>query len=731
MPVEMFWDGLEQRVAGGALHDGAGDLTPPAGVSAAAVRRVLDLEAHHLRDPDLAGQAAGLPQQLLARAAVTGEDALAGAARARIESRGLSALATRWRTRPPSAALLRILDGHGDALTGLAVDPGGALLSVDASGGAVAWDPATGTPVAHPVTGPCGPERAAGPAPVLAVATTADGGLVAVAGSDDVVRVRAAGGAEVAALTGHTTPVTVLAFADAPSGATRLLGAALDGTALVWDVVRGTAVVLSGHDGPVRALVATASGRAVTGGDDGTLRAWDTTTGAQLATLQADAGVTGVAVTGPEELLAVTADGAVHGFVMTAGVPHDAVVLDRSGAPATAAGPAGPGRALATRADGTVELWWTGDEPGRVTLTGHGTAVRAAAANADGTLVATGDDHGRILLWDPAATAPAGDRPGLPEAVGAIVVAGGLIVSAARGTGELVALDLRTGDECWRCDGGPGPVWSDTAGMRIFTASGGTVTERYAATGLAAGSVEVPGRVLAGRGTLVVVGDGDRVAVADARTGRIYRSATTGAPVRRAALTPGGSTVLLGADTALAAWRPAAGDPVVVPLPGSMLAAVAIDDEGCHAVAADADGRAHVWTVGTDRVTTVRADPVQLCAATAAGGHRAVTAGTGGTALLWDLTRAAVLVRTPLDAPLTALAAAHGSVVAGDACGDTHCLDLLDGVSATGPTIPVPRDGAAEPEPAPPVVPEQAGAPEQGAPSGQPAPRLRRLLGLR
>ncbi|BBG00993.1 MULTISPECIES: WD40 repeat domain-containing protein [Pseudonocardia] len=753
MPVETFWDGLERRIAtGDALSGGLEGLNPPPGVTPEALRRILDLEAHHLRDPDLAGRPAALPQQLLARAVATGESALAGAARKRIDARGLLVLATRWRTRPASAALRRILDGHGDAVTGLILEPGGRLLSVDASGSVLAWDTGTGLPAGtDPVAGACGPRPALSSPPVRALAVSDDGGLIAVAQAGDVVRVLAGHGAEVGTLTA-SGDLEVLTFACTAAGATRLAGGAADGTVRIWDVIDGTAVangaavtIREGHTGPVRALVAGGPGTIVSGGADGALRAWDVASGALLAGLEGDAPVTGLARSGAAELLVTTADGGVHLLDLVAGVPQGPERLG-GGTSATAAAAAGTGSALVARADGVVELWRTGadEEAAPVLLAGHGSAVRAAALGADGTTAATGDDHGRILVWDTTGVVDRGDRPGLPAEVGAIAVAGDLVVSAARDAGLLLARDRHTGDERWRCSTGAEHVWSDTGGTRLFTVadgSAGRIDERHAATGVRAGSVGVKGTVLTGRGTLVVLGgtgqEADRVAVADARTGREFRSVQLPAPARRAALTPGGSTVLLGSDTALTVWHTASGELQQVPLPGSQLVGVAIDDDGCHAVAADANGRVHAWAIGAATVTTVRADPVLLRAVTGMAGHRAVTAGSGGSVLLWDLTRPGVLGRAPLDAPLTAVAAIAGQIAVGDACGDTHCLDVLEGAPLPAGTIPeqgpgasgrsaIPGPRAADAEPSESELPESsAGDAEPG--TGR-TPLLRRLL---
>ncbi|MEQ3553793.1 hypothetical protein WIS52_25240 [Pseudonocardia nematodicida] len=738
MPVETFWDGLERRLAG---DGGIGDLPLPEGVTAVALRRVLDSEAHHLRHPDLHGRPATAAQQVLAGAVAAGEDALAAAARDRISDRGLRALAGRWRTRPASPGLRRALDGHGDAVTGLALDADGRLLSVDASGQTGAWDTATGLPAAtDPLAGGTGPERAVAGPRARAVTVSGDGGLIGVAGPDHVVRVLAVGGITVAGLRGHSAEVTVLAFATTASGATRLVSGSVDGTLRIWDVATGTAVaVTAGHAGPVRALTTTGPGTVVSAGADGTLRTWDAGSGALLAVLEGDVPVTGVTAAGPETLVAGTADGAVHAFTVTGGLPHDPVRTRSSAAGVTGVVAAGAGRVLVTRDDGAVEVLHTGDDGSCATvLTGHRAPVRAAAVArvGDSDVAITGDDHGRILVWDLGVATAAEDRPGLASPVAAVAVTRGLVVSAARG-GALVAHDRVSGDERWRSpDTAATHLWCTSGGGRLFTAAAGIVTERHAVSGVVAGSAAVTGTVLAGRGTLVVLADGDRVAVADARSGRVLRSARLPTPARRAALTPGGSTVLLGTHDALTAWRPAAGELSTVALPPALLTGVALDDDGCHALAADADGRAHLWTVGTDTVTTRRADPVGVRAATAAAGHRAVTAGAGGTVALWELADAALLARAPLDAPLTALAVGNASVVVGDGGGDTHVLDLLDGAPVPLPAGAIPAQGTPVPAvPAQAVAADRASTPDTQLTVGSlPEPRsgtplLRRLLG--
>ncbi|WP_308816311.1 WD40 repeat domain-containing protein [Pseudonocardia alni] len=705
MAVETFWDGLERRIAAGEPPYGEHPGVAPDGVTPEALRRVLDLEAHHLRRSGTAPVA----QHLLAGAVLAGEAALAGAARARLTAQGLPALTTRWRTRPPSAALSRVLEGHGDAVVALLAGPDGLLLSLDASGESGAWDTGTGHAVPDPLAGPGGPRPPASAVHARTVALSPDGGLVALAGDDPEVRVLAtdgpARGAEVTTLAGRPGPVTALAVTG--TAPTRVVAGGADGAVRVWDVTSGAAVsVARGHAGPVTALTATGQGTVVSGGVDGTLRSWDPATGAPLGLLEGGPAVVAVVVPTAGQLLAATADGALHVFALVDGVPQDAVRLDvpGDGVAVTAAACAGEGRVVVGRVDGTVQLVPT-TGPGPVAeLAGHGAAVRAVTADAAGTVVATGDDHGRVLVWDPARARPgAGGHAGVSPAVGAVAAGSGLVVSAGRRSDGLLAHDPATGARRWGVPAGAGPLWFDPSGTRLFAVTGtATVEERYATTGVRAGAVSLPGRVLAGRGALVVTGEPDgTVAVRDARSGRAFRTTRLPSAPRVAAPTPGGATVLLAADGLLACWRPASAEVVTAALPAGLVTAVAVDDDGCHGVVCDADGRVHVWRAGSAAVTTVRADAAHLTAAAGAGRCRAVTAGSDGTAVLWDLTSATALGRVPLDAPLTAVAVGGGTVVVGDGCGEVHCLDLLAGAAAAVPDGVIPEQGGAAVVPAP------------------------------
>ena len=150
----------------------------------------------------------------------------------------------------------RVLEGHTDGVTALAVLPDGRALSGSGDGTLRLWDLESG---------------------------------------------------ESRVLEGHTGRVTALAVL--PDG--RALSGSWDSTLRLWDLESGESRVLEGHTRRVTALAVLPDGRALSGSEDRSVIVWDVASTAPLATFVGDAAITCVAAT-PTHLLAGSENSAVH-----------------------------------------------------------------------------------------------------------------------------------------------------------------------------------------------------------------------------------------------------------------------------------------------------------------------------------------------------------------------------------------------------------------------------------
>ncbi|MFJ8778375.1 WD40 repeat domain-containing protein [Streptomyces sp. NPDC102476] len=251
---------------------------------------------------------------------------------------------------------------------------------------------------------------------------------------------------------GSVGGVDSLAVVSRPGQPTLVAGAGDRGMLFLWDAADGRLVhgPLAGHPDRIRSMTVLplSDGRILlaSGGDAGTIAVWDPVTGRPVREPAGNwpGGVTGMCTaTVPDgETLLVTATprGAVRLWHPDTG---EAVGrLNPYGSPirSIAAVPIAAGHTLIAAADtgGRVHVWdpavddpW---EPGAaVQLSGralhdadHRAAAVAAVPTHDGTVLASGDDRGAVMLWDPATGAPVGD--GLPASTG---TAGLPVITAA------------------------------------------------------------------------------------------------------------------------------------------------------------------------------------------------------------------------------------------------------------------------------------------------------------
>ncbi|WP_405846401.1 WD40 repeat domain-containing protein [Streptomyces sp. NBC_01518] len=238
--------------------------------------------------------------------------------------------------------------------------------------------------------------------------------------------------------------VDSLTLVPLPGGTTLVAGTSAGdrGKVCLWDATDGRLVhgPLAEHPDRVRALTALplADGRVLlaSGGESGSIGLWDAVTGRPVREPVANwlGEVTGMCTAtladGRILLVTATSRGAVRLRDPATGEPVGR--LNPSGRPirSIASVPVAGGHTLIAAADtqGGVHMWdpavddpW---DPGAAVQlkdralsdAGHRVAAVAAVPTPGGTLLATADDRGVVMLWDPATGTPVGE--GLPPATG-------------------------------------------------------------------------------------------------------------------------------------------------------------------------------------------------------------------------------------------------------------------------------------------------------------------------
>jgi cytochrome c len=213
-------------------------------------------------------------------------------------------------------------------------------------------------------------------------------------------------------LTGHQAPVVGLAVS--PDG-TMLASASWDHTARLWPLAGGTPRVIEGHAQNVNGVAFTPDGRAlVTAGYDATLRitplAGDTTP--VIVTLPTP--LNGVAVAADGEIIVAGADGKVY-LVSATGVP--AAEVEAAQTPIIAVAVSGDGRRIAAAGiRGSVAIIDRATRRLERTLVGPGLPVWSVAFFPDSRTLLTGGADRIIRRWDAETGEPMGNVVmGAPE----------------------------------------------------------------------------------------------------------------------------------------------------------------------------------------------------------------------------------------------------------------------------------------------------------------------------
>ena len=267
-------------------------------------------------------------------------------------------IVTLWNV--PSGGLKSTFNGHGDQVKAVAVVAAtGTVLTGSLDGTIRVWNP-EGKPLG----------QFSAHAPVLALAVSKDGSRLVTAGADHVVRLFDCSNLnaikDLFAFPGHSGPVNDVALIEEEKGGRRIVSVSADATARVWTIPEKSGekpaepLILTGANGPLKALALTPDGLTVAaGGDDGKVHLWAVADGKALRVLDAP------------------------------GSPILSLAIDPKG-----------DLVLAGSADNAARLIDIKSAAVKFTLGGHLGPVNSVAFRGD--LIATAGGEGGVKVWDAA-----------------------------------------------------------------------------------------------------------------------------------------------------------------------------------------------------------------------------------------------------------------------------------------------------------------------------------------
>jgi WD40 repeat protein len=587
-------------------------------------------------------------------------------------------LAERLSLTPPGAETAR-LEGHSDLVSALCMLPDGRLASSSHDNTIRLWDVTAGAETSRLEEHPNG----VGPLCML------PDGRVALGSEDNTIRLwDVTAGAETARLEGHSHWVQALCVL--PDG--RVASSSWDKTIRLWDVATGIETArLEGHSNDVLALCVLPDGRLASGPEDNTVRLWDVKAGAVTARLEGHSDrVRALCVLPDGRLASGSDDNTIRLWDVTAGA--ETARLGGHSGWVTALCMLLDGRLASGSEDNTILLWdvTAGTETAR--LEGHSRLVTALCMLPDGRL-ASGSGDNTIRCWNVADGADTArlDRHSRPITALCILPDGRLAPGAWDNTIRLWDV---TAAETARLEGHSGPVAALCALPDGHLASGSwdnTIRVWDVTAGAEIARLEGHSDLVA---ALCALPDGRLVSRSSDNTIRLW-DVTAGAEAARLKEHPGSVRALCALpdgrlasgswdswDNTIRLWDVKAGaETARLEGHSALVAALCVLPDG-RLASGSYDNTIRLWEV-TAGAETARLEghsgSVEALCVLPDG--RLASGSEDNTIRLWDVTTGAETetARLEVDAPITCVVAlAPGRLVAGDAIGRLHWLEIVD-----------------------------------------------------
>jgi len=433
-------------------------------------------------------------------------------------------------------------------------------------------------------------------------------------------------------LRGHADAVLSARFS---TDGQRIVTASRDRTASLWDAGTGERLETfsEGHEYLASSAEFFDGGRRLaTGAGDNTVRLWDVAAGAEYATLR-NTGRNGVVAVAPS------------GDWLVTGGPGD----EDSGWQA--------------------KLWSTATGEQHSVLAGHPAEVTAAAVSADGKLIATGDERGKIRLWRREAPAQWRESQllaGHSRTITALAfVQEGKRLISSSGDKTCGQWDVATGTELrnqvlrhpdWvaslavTADGRFALTSCDDGEARLWRLDQARVIAQTSAPGAEAVFTSVDLSPTGGQALLtssrdrsVQIWDLNNATQADGTAPppmRVLDKNKLGASVWAARFAPGGLLLTVGGNDAQI-WDPERGRPLMQFSPHGAVASAALSADGKLVATGSWDHSVKVWQANTGQaqLKIVGAHQAQINSVVFAPGsnHQLLTASDDATAAVWDI----------------------------------------------------------------------------------------------
>ncbi|WP_437589434.1 AAA family ATPase [Sorangium sp. So ce1000] len=653
-----------------------------------ALSRPLDRESSILRRWDPAKAPGFFLQQLRNRCLDMGIGEVRERAEAKLREHRWSWLRERVPFSRDSEALLRTLEGHTNAVAGVAMTQDG-RFAVSGSWDKTlkVWDLATGQLL----------RTLAGHADsVNGVAVTSDGRIAVSASSDKTLKVwNLVTGQFLRTLEGHTERV----FGVAVTLDGRIAASASgDKTLKAWDLATGQLLrTLEGHTASVFGVAVTSDGHiAVSASSDDTLKVWDLATGQLLRTLQGhDFFVAGVAVTSDNRIaISASWDKTLKVWDLASGQllrtlqGHDFFV-------AGVAVTSDSRIVISASWDKTLKVWDLATGQLRRTLLGHASFVDGVAVTSDGRVAVSGSSDNTLKVWDLATAQLRRTFEGHTDGVyGVAMTPDGRIAVSASGDKTLKVWDLGTG-QLLRTLQGHSLVVTGVAvtqdGRVAVSASDMLLRVWDLGTGQLLRTLQghasfVDGVAVTSDGRVAVSGSWDKtLKVWDLAIGQLLRTLEGHTDdVKCVAVTPDGRIAVSGSlDKTLKVWDLATGK-LLRTLEGHTdgVHGVAVRPDGRIAISASLDKTLKVWELATGQVLRTlegHTDGVYGVAMTP-DGRIAVSASWDKTLKVWEIVETAqpiTILETHALMWCCATTADAKTIVAGDTAAGLHLLDWI------------------------------------------------------